>query len=83
MCIDQNQIGELNDQDAVLIKKYLFSQLTSADESEFMAKLACDQVFRDEFEFHQQLFAIQRDREHERLKKMLQEVEQQRKSCSN
>jgi hypothetical protein len=76
MCITKNLIMELNEQDIQLIKKHLFSRLNPADELEFQTRLARDQAFREELEFHQQLFAIQRDREHDRLKKMLQEVEQ-------
>ncbi|HOY18597.1 MAG TPA: hypothetical protein PLC89_14925 [Haliscomenobacter sp.] len=68
-------IMELNDRDQSLIKKYLFSRLTQPEETEFSSRMVNDQDFRTEVEFHRDLFASMRDREHDRLKKKLSDLE--------
>ncbi len=66
---------DLSDSDLQLIKKYLFGRLDRAAENEFSMRFASDSGFRSEVDFHQKLFASLHDREGERLKKMLGEVE--------
>lgn len=66
---------DLSNADLQLIKKYMFGQLSSSEQQQISARLATDADFRAELDFHKKLFATLHDREGERLKKILGDVE--------
>lgn len=66
---------DLSDTDLRLIKNFIFGKLSPVEQQEFSARLSADAEFQTEVDFHQKLFATMHDREGERLKKMLAEVE--------
>jgi hypothetical protein len=68
---------DFNLQDTQLIKNYLYRRLSSEEEIDFNQRLSSDKDFRAEVSFQTQLFASLRDRETDRLKKILQQAEAQ------
>ncbi|MBL7827265.1 MAG: hypothetical protein JNJ57_11580 [Saprospiraceae bacterium] len=67
---------DLNDAEILLIKNFLHKRMTPAEEQAFNARVDTDTEFRSEVDFYTNMFATLRDQERDRLKKMLEEVEQ-------
>lgn len=73
---------DLSEFDISLIKKHLHGKLTPLEEADFSMRFATDPDFRAEIAFFERMFAVYKDQEHERLKKMLQELEEKEFSTS-